>query len=110
MSETVLLGVWTDGVHTMVAADEADARAVYAEAIGALDAEYATLRAVDPTTELSIYDDEAHLPHGAACPGCGFGLATSLNGHQRGCRIGCPTKTAAQWAAGGRGFLCSTER
>lgn len=105
-----MLSCWTDGTHTMIATDEADARAVYAEEIGSTDAEYAILRAVDPAKELSIYDDEAHLPHGAECPGCGYGLATSPNGHQHGCRIGCPTKTAAQWAEEGRGFLCSTER
>lgn len=34
----------------------------------------------------------------------------SPNGHARGCPVGCPAKTAAQWAAdNGRGYLGSTE-
>jgi len=101
--------VYTDGVNTVVAADEADARAVLADYTD--EGSTSELREVDPARELSIYEDGVSLRHGERCEACGFGSATSMNGHQRGCRVGCPTKTAAQWAAdNGRSFLCSTEQ
>lgn len=67
------------------------------------------LAQVDDDAPLTIWSDN-DLDYGTACEGCGYGLATSPNGHQRGCPIGHPTKTAREWASEeGRGFLCSTE-
>lgn len=100
--------VWTDGTDTVVAADAADAAAVLAEYHG--EGHAVILRPVDPDKEIAIHEDVDTLRYGEECPQCGFALATSRNGHHRGCPVGCPVKTAAQWAAeNGRGFLCSTE-
>lgn len=102
--------LFTDGTDTVVAADEADARKVLAEHCGEDHELAGDLRAVDPAKELSIHADDAYLTRGEECSGCGYGIATSPSGHNVGCPVGCPTKTAEQWAKEhGRGFLCSKE-
>lgn len=111
MGETTELGVWTNGTDTVVARDAADAAQVLAEHHGGDARDFAgDLRPRgDSSAELGIYQDD-ELGRGEECSGCDSGLATSRNGHQHGCPVGCPVKTLAQWVAeNGRGFLCSTE-
>lgn len=84
--------VYTNGTDKVVAESATDAVAVMREFTGEEGGEFCE---VDPSHEFSIYN-EVDFPRGGK--------------HSRGCPVGCPTKTAAQWAQDeGRGFLCSTE-
>lgn len=101
------LHCFTNGTDTVVAHDLDDARLAMAEYSEGSDV--AGIRPIDDEKDLSIWTDDG-LCYGEECPKCGYARATTRNGHDRTCPIGCPRKTAAEWAReNGRGFLCSTE-
>lgn len=101
------LHCFTNGTDTVVALDIEDARLAMAEY--SEESDVAGIRPIDDEKDLAIWTDDG-LCYGEECPKCGFGLATTRNGHHPTCPIGCPRKTAAEWAKeNGRGFLCSTE-
>ncbi len=105
------LRCWKNGSDTVSAESAEDAVAVLREVYGEDSGVSEQMVVVDDAAEFSVYDEDVYLARGEECTGCGFGVATSPNGHNRGCAIGCPTKTAAQWAEHtGRGLVCSTER
>lgn len=101
------LHCFTNGTDTVVAHDIEDARVAMREYLDESDTE--SIRSIDDEKELSIWQDEV-LCRGEECPKCGHARSSTRNGHDRTCPIGCPRKTAAEWAReNGRGFLCSTE-
>lgn len=99
--------LWTDGVYTVAAEDEGDARRVFAEDVGIPERFLNPLRRVDPAQEITVYDEDGDLRPGERCGRCG---AACADGHARDCPVGCRTKTAAEWAAEGRGIVCAREQ
>lgn len=101
------LHCFTNGTDTVVALDIEDARFAMVEY--SEESDVACIRPIEDDKELSIWADDG-LCRGEECPKCGHAQSATHNGHDRTCPIGCPRKTAAEWAReNGRGFLCSTE-
>jgi hypothetical protein len=97
-----MLHVYTDGVDTVVAWSEDDARAVMREAYGH-EADNVKLRSVADALLFAIRLDDAPGVDAGCCAGHG-------HRHKRGCPLGFPLRTAREWAdMTGRGLLCSVE-
>ena len=111
------LHAFTNGTDTVIAASADDAWAVWEEHTGEKRADYEkpgeiAWRAVDGLKMMGVWTDDVSEPTAACCLNWARKLLPAKrtpNDHAPGCRVGCPTKTAAEWAAEGRGFLCSTD-
>jgi len=106
MNENVL-HCWTNGVDTVAARDAEDAAKVIAEHTGEEAADCGTFVLVPDDKVIAVWDEDAA---GCEClTWARVDVRRSLNGHHSNCRTGRPRMTAREWAAKGRGFVCSTE-
>ena len=108
------LHVFRIGPDWVVAVNEDDAVTLIMEQYGIEDDEVDAPIRLDDDAPLSISHDDAGPQH--ECPhGCATWAVMDLNhavdstGHHPTCPATHETKTNAEWAAQGRGFLCSTE-
>lgn len=115
---TESLHVYRVGPDWVVAASEGDAIAVvngHYNPMGGSDlSEGECAERLDDATPLTISNEDGGPQN--ECPhGCGTWAVTDLRhatdqtGHHRTCPATHVTKTNAEWASQGRGFLCSTE-
>jgi hypothetical protein len=100
MPDTATLHLFTDGTDTVTAADVEDAWAVWCETIGEKREDYPDTewsQVPDDQPFLIVMDLDDHPEYK------GYPLSGRYDNHAN------VTKPAAEWAAQGRGFLCSTE-
>lgn len=102
------------GPDTVVARDAEDAWAVWCEHTGEDREAWEQWEQIDDAKAITIGHEDAPPPH--ECPhGCGtwavedVSRAVDSTGHHPTCPATHHTKTNAEWASHGRGFLCSTE-
>lgn len=109
---TTELHCYTNGVDTVVAHSATDALAVAAETVGE-DVEdiVEPMSRIDDDTVIAVWDEDAPDWSGCECrTWARMDMACPApNGHHPKCGVGHPSKTAREWAAQGRGLVCSTE-